>query len=117
MLVSNTNEFADPDSENFMEATELDFSFFGEDDGDLLVGAGRLDRPLMVNDGMIVNDFQCSPTDTQHSLDVITELSGFRQEKRASHKAAMKYGKCILDTTLLGHWRGEIKVVKDLARK
>jgi hypothetical protein len=99
-----------------MEATELDFSFFGEDDGDLLVGAGRLDPPMMVNDGMIVNDFLCSPTDTQHSMDVITELSGFRRERKASYEAAMKYGKCILDTTFLGHWRGEIKVVKNLVR-
>lgn len=102
----------DADSESFMEASETDFSFFGEDDGGLLVSEGRIDTPRRIDDGMIVNGFLCSPTNTGHSMDVVSELSGFRREKRAKHEAAVKYARSQIESALLGHWIGEVKVVK-----
>jgi hypothetical protein len=104
----------DADSESFMEASETDFSFFGEDDGGLLVSEGRIDAPRRVDDGMIVNGFLCSPTETGHSLDVVSELAGFRREKRAKHEAMMRFGRSEIDSALLGHWVGEVKVVKNV---
>ncbi|KAG0652848.1 hypothetical protein D0Z07_0603 [Hyphodiscus hymeniophilus] len=104
----------DADSESFMEASETDFSFFGEDDGGLLVSEGRIDAPRRVDDGMIVNGFLSSPTDTGHSLDVVSELSGFRKEMRAKHEAMVQFGKSKIDSALLGHWVGEVKVVKTI---
>ena len=102
----------DADSESFMEASETDFSFFGEDDGGLLVSEGRIDAPRRPDDGMIVNGFLCSPTGTGHSIDVVSELSGFRREKRAKYEAAVKFGRSKIESALLGHWIGEVKVVK-----
>ena len=104
----------DADSESFMEASETDFSFFGEDDGGLLVSKGRIDAPLRLDDGMIVhaNGSLYNPTDTGHVLDVVSELSGFRREKRAKHEAMVRFGRSRIDAALLGHWVGEVKVVK-----
>lgn len=113
----NRNSFTkssteDPDSEMFMEASESDFSFFGEDDGGLLVGAGRIDPPVAVNDGMIVNHSLYSPTDGGYSMDVISELARFRRERKAKYEAAIKFGGSSIEISLLGHWRGEVKVIK-----
>ena len=105
----------DADSESFMEASETDFSFFGEDDGGLLVSEGRIDAPRRIDDGMIVNGFLRTPTDTGHSMDVVSELSGFRREKRAMHEADVKYGRPKIESALLGYWIGEVKVVKTFA--
>jgi hypothetical protein len=104
----------DADSESFMEASETDFSFFGEDDGGLLVSEGRIDAPRKIDDGMVVNGFLCSPTDTGHALDVVSELSGFRRDKRAKHEAMLRFGRSRIDIALLGHWVGEVKVVKSV---
>ena len=104
----------DADSESFMEASETDFSFFGEDDGGLLVSEGRIDAPRRVDDGMIVNGFMYSPTDTRNSLDVVSELSSFRREKRAKHEAMVRLGRSKIDSAFLGHWVGEVKVVKNV---
>jgi hypothetical protein len=102
----------DADSESFMEASETDFSFFGEDDGGLLVSEGRIDAPRRVDDGMIVNGFLRGAVETGHSMDVVSELSGFRREKRAKHEAMVKFGRSKIESALLGHWVGEVKVVK-----
>ena len=104
----------DADSESFMEASETDFSFFGEDDGGLLVSEGRIDAPRRIDDGMIVNGFLCSPIGTGRSMDVVSELSGFRREKRAKHEAMARFGRSKIDSALLGHWVGEVKVVKNV---
>jgi hypothetical protein len=98
----------DPDSEMFMQASETDFSFFGEDDGGLLTSDGRIDAPLVMEDGiMIVNG-------DGNMIDVVSELSGFRRERKARHEAALRFDRCKIETALLGHWRGEVKVVKEV---
>ena len=98
----------DRDSETFMQASETDFSFFGEDDGGLLTSDGRIDAPLIVDDGiMTVNG-------DGHMIDVVSELSGFRKEKKARHESALRFDRCKIETALLGHWRGEVKVVKEV---
>jgi hypothetical protein len=102
----------DPDSEMFMEASESDFTFFGEDDGDLLVSAGRIDPPMFVDSGMIVHDFLRSPIDAGQSMDVISALSIFRREIKSKYESAITFGSSSIDTSLLGHWRGEVKVVR-----
>jgi hypothetical protein len=97
-----------------MEASETDFSFFGEDDGGLLVSEGRIDAPRRLDDGMIVNGFLSSPSATTRVIDVVSELSSFRKEKKAKHEAAVKYERSRIGSTLLGHWIGEVKVVKTI---
>lgn len=100
----------DPDSEMFMEASESDFSFFREDDGGLLVSEGKIDTPTAVDGGMI---YMGSPTANGHPVNVISEVASFRREKRMGYEAAVRMGRSKVETALLGHWRGEIKVVKD----
>jgi hypothetical protein len=100
----------DPDSEMFMEASESDFSFFGEDDGGLLVSEGKIDGRVHVDNGMI---YMGSPTVGGHPVDVISEVASFRRERRLSYEAAVRVGRPKLDIALLGHWAGEIKVVKN----
>ena len=99
----------DPDSEMFMEASENDFSFFREDDGGLLVTEGKIDTPTTVDGGMI---YMGSPTSNGHPVDVIPEVANFRREKKMAYEAAVRMGRPKLDTALLGHWKGKIKVVK-----
>jgi hypothetical protein len=99
----------DADSEMFMEATETDFSFFGEDDGGLLVSEGKIDAPAIINDGMI---YMNSPAADGHLVDVISEIVSFRREKRMRYEAAVRVGTSKLDIALSGHWRGEITVVR-----
>ena len=100
----------DPDSEMFMEASESDFSFFREDDGGLLVSEGKIDMPTMTDNGMI---YMGNPTANGHPVDVISELASFRRAKRMSYEAAIRVGRSRIDIALLGHWKGEIKVVRD----
>lgn len=96
----------DPDSEMFMEASGNDFSFFREDDGGLLVSEGKIDTPT-TDGGMI---YMGSPTSNGHPVSVIPELARFRRERKMAYEAAVGAGRPKLDTALLGHWRGEIKV-------
>ena len=98
----------DRDSETFMQASERDFSFFGEDDGGLLTSDGRIDGPLMMDEGIMTLDGE------GHIIDVVSELSGFRKEKKAQYEAALRFERDTVETALLGHWRGEIKVVKEV---
>jgi hypothetical protein len=103
----------DPDSEMFMSATESDFSFFGEDDGGLLVFHGRVDRPVAGNEGLMYSE-----ADDGHLMDVIAELVNFRREKKRRFEALERFktdgSQTDIDAelALLGHWRGEIKVVR-----
>lgn len=96
----------DADSETFMEKSETDFTFFGEDDGDLLVSEGRIDAPIHFDEGMILE------VDDGHLIDVVSVLASFRREKRKRFEAAMRFEGDKAETALLGHWRGEIKVMK-----
>jgi len=102
----------DSDSECFMAATECDFTFFGEDDGGLLVSRGRIDAPIRVDDGMIFRENEVLREEIGPLIDVVGLLAGWRRERRACFEAAARFGKCAIDTTLLGHWRGEVKVVR-----
>ncbi|RDW87411.1 hypothetical protein BP5796_03105 [Coleophoma crateriformis] len=103
----------DPDSEMFMEASEMDFTFFGEDDGGLLVSEGRLDSLRINDDGMIFHDPGSShATELGHAIDVVAELSAFRKAKRAAYEYALKSGRSRFDMALLGHWTGEVKVIR-----
>jgi hypothetical protein len=97
----------------FMSATESDFSFFGEDDGGLLVFHGRVDRPVAGNEGLMYSE-----ADDGHLMDVIAELVNFRREKKRRFEALERFktdgSQTDIDAelALLGHWRGEIKVVR-----
>lgn len=102
----------DQDSEMFMAATECDFTFFGEDDGGLLVSAGRIDAPIRLDDGMIVRTF-VGGAEGSGVVDVITALSGWRKERKAKwERLAISHGERLADKALCGHWIGEIKVVR-----
>ncbi|KAE8450358.1 hypothetical protein EG329_006432 [Mollisiaceae sp. DMI_Dod_QoI] len=96
----------DADSEMFMEQSETDFSFFGEDDGGLLVSEGRIDAPMTFDEGMMleVND--------GHVIDVVSELASFRRERKKRFEALERFEGDKVEKALLGHWRGEIKIVR-----
>jgi hypothetical protein len=98
----------DPDSELFMQESQSDFSFFGEDDGGLLVSEGRIDRQIAVDGGLI---WEKGKT---HAVDVVGELSCFRREKKSAFECNERLGRNGVERALLGHWRGEIKVVKEV---
>jgi hypothetical protein len=99
----------DPDSELFMQESQSDFSFFGEDDGGLLVSEGRIDRAITVDGGLIWESGR-----EAHALDVVGELSAWRREKRRAIEYGGRVGRGVVEIALLGHWRGEIKVVKEV---
>jgi hypothetical protein len=98
----------DPDSELFMQESQSDFSFFGEDDGDLLVSEGRIDRAIAVDGGLIWERGEA------RAVDVVGELSGFRREKKRAFEFNERLGRSGVENALLGHWRGEVKVVKEV---
>ncbi len=98
----------DPDSELFMQESQSDFSFFGEDDGDLLVSEGRIDRAIAVDGGLIWE------RGGAHAVDVVGELSCFRREKKRAFEFNERLGRNGVENALLGHWRGEVKVIKEI---
>lgn len=107
----------DPDSELFIKESESDFSFFGSDaaaDDDLLVSEGRLDRPVFCDTGLMVDRGE-----EGHLMDVVGELAAFRKEKKARFGVLERVmregygsGQVDMEIALLGHWRGEVKVVR-----
>jgi hypothetical protein len=98
----------DPDSEMFMNASMSDFSFFGEDDGGLLVSEGRIDSPMFYDEGLILERQEHG-----HLIDVVSELASFRREKRKRFEAMERFvTPCRIERALLGHWAGEVKVVR-----
>jgi hypothetical protein len=99
----------DADSETFMSHSETDFSFFGEDDGGLLVSEGRIDAPMNFDEGMMVE------VDDGHAIDVVSELASFRREKKRRFAAMERFVGDRVEKALLGHWRGEIKIIKGVA--
>ncbi len=106
----------DPDSEKFMHATEGDFSFFSEDDGGLLVSDGRLDRMGRVEGGLLVEAKEDEYT--ERNWDVVRELAMFRKERKGAFEKEdnKKGGRASgVDLAFMGHWRGSIKVVKEMA--
>ncbi|KAE9371739.1 RNI-like protein [Stipitochalara longipes BDJ] len=99
----------DADSELFMQESQSDFSFFGEDDGGLLVSEGRIDRAINVDGGLIWESGR-----EAHALDVVGELSAWRREKKRAFECGARVRRGAVESALLGHWRGEIKVVKEV---
>lgn len=103
----------DMDSELFMNATESDFSFFGEDDGGLLVSEGRVDRPVMGYGGLMLD-----AGDDGHVLDVVHKLAGYRKEKKRRFEALEERdggegcGELVIERASLGHWRGVVRIVR-----
>ncbi|CZR63204.1 uncharacterized protein PAC_13101 [Phialocephala subalpina] len=97
----------DADSEHFISKTETDFSFFGEDDGGLLVSEGRIDAPMNFDDGLMTE-----VADDGHLIDVVSELASFRRERKKRFEAGERFGGDEVEKALLGHWRGEIKIVR-----
>jgi hypothetical protein len=92
-----------------MQESQSDFSFFGEDDGGLLVGEGRIDRAIQIDGGLIWESGR-----EAHALDVVRELSAWRREKKRAFDCRRKIQRGVVESALLGHWRGEIKVVKEV---
>jgi hypothetical protein len=99
----------DADSELFMQESQSDFSFFGEDDGGLLVSEGRIDRAIQIDGGLIWESGR-----EAHALDVVRELSAWRREKKRAFDCRRKIQRGVVESALLGHWRGQIKVVKEV---
>jgi hypothetical protein len=98
----------DPDSEMFMNASMSDFSFFGEDDGGLLVSEGRIDGPMFYDEGLILEREEYG-----HLIDVVSELASFRRQKRRRFEAMQRFvTPCRIERALMGHWVGEVKVVR-----
>jgi len=99
----------DADSELFMQESQSDFSFFGEDDGGLLVSEGRIDREVAVDRGLIWERGE------MHAINVVGELSCWRRERKRAFDYKEKFGRRDgVENALVGHWRGEIKVVKEI---
>jgi hypothetical protein len=92
-----------------MQESQSDFSFFGEDDGGLLASEGRIDRAIHIDGGLIWE----SGRET-HALDVVGELSAWRREKKRVFECSERVRRSGVDRALLGHWRGEVKVVKEV---
>jgi len=99
----------DYDSEMFIHASESDFSFFGEDDGGLLVSEGRLDGKMRVEDGLILEERGGG----ERLVDVVGELVNFRRERRKAWDQARREGLGGVEHALIGFWRGSVKVVKE----
>lgn len=110
----------DVDSENFMTASERDFSFFGEDDGGLLVSEGGIDlRRGKPSDGLICDDMGRGYAIGRENVgpesriwDVVHEIKNWRREKREAYNRAIQAESPIVVTALMGHWRGEVAVVR-----
>jgi Leucine-rich repeat (LRR) protein len=99
----------DPDSELFMQESQSDFSFFGEDDGGLLVSEGRIDREIAVDGGLIWDRGEV------HAIDVVGELSCWRRERKRAFEYKERFGRRNgVESALIGHWSGEVKVVKEV---
>lgn len=105
---SSKSSTEDSDSEMFMQATEGDFSFFGDnDDSDQLVREGRRNPPAF---GYERTMLETRGEDTKW-LDVVSALSTFRKESRSKSDAAIEGGSDF-DRVISGHWSGEIKIVR-----
>jgi hypothetical protein len=107
----------DQDSEQFMAASEFDFTFFAEDDGGLLVSAGRIDAPMRVDDGMIISGGgrlgqEQGDGDPGRLIDVVGALAAFRRERKRVYEASVEFGRCGIERALCGYWSGEVKVVR-----
>lgn len=101
----------DADSELFMNNSESDFSFFGEDDGGLLISEGRVDRLLHFDEGLMLD------VDDGHLIDTVAELASFRRQKKMRFETLERLvtSGCEhleMEVAFLGHWRGEVKVVR-----
>jgi hypothetical protein len=110
----------DADSEMFMSATEMDFTFFGDDDCGLLVTEGRIDTPcssaaFATMEKMLVPNGVGSQNGLEPPLpviDVIGEVSAFRKRTKAAFEANVRYEGSKIERALLGQWSGVISVVR-----
>ncbi|CZT06827.1 uncharacterized protein RAG0_12464 [Rhynchosporium agropyri] len=110
----------DPDSESFMQSIDTDFSFFGEDDGGLLVSEGRIDSPNMrtgkdvdYGSGTGEGGGDEGEGKKEKVVDVVKELSAFRRARKNEFERAEEQGVWGVEEVLGGYWRGEVKVVRE----
>ncbi|KAL2070373.1 hypothetical protein VTL71DRAFT_13399 [Oculimacula yallundae] len=115
----------DPDSERLMQSIDKDFSFFGEDDGGLLVSEGRIDSPNLRR-GSAKEDFVFGSAGNgdvgeandgegtkNRELNVVMELSAFRKARKREFEVAEERGVWGVEEVLGGFWRGEVRVVRE----
>ncbi|KAH6722936.1 hypothetical protein BKA61DRAFT_648180 [Leptodontidium sp. MPI-SDFR-AT-0119] len=100
----------DADSESFMNSISSDFSFFGEDDGGLLVSEGRIDSPGL---GRGEFGFGFGLGVDGGEVDVVMELSAFRKARKREFESATERGVWGVEEVLGGFWRGEVRVVRE----
>jgi hypothetical protein len=105
----------DGDTEAFWDAATHDFSFFGDEECGLPDHEPGRHLPLAAMSGLIV----ASPTkkstfqpESQWApkLDVISELSNYRKDRKAAFQAALERGE--IDPTVEGYWPGDITVIR-----
>jgi len=73
------------------------------------VSEGRIDREIAVDGGLIWE------RGGVHAVDVVGELSCWRRERKRAFEYKERFGRRDgVEIALVGHWRGEIKVVKEV---
>lgn len=93
-----------------MNSISSDFSFFGEDDGGLLVSEGRIDSPGL---GRGEFGFGFGLGVDGGEVDVVMELSAFRKARKREFESATERGVWGVEEVLGGFWRGEVRVVRE----
>ena len=97
----------DPDSEAFMQASEGDFSFFGDDgDSGQLVREGRVEKPAFGYERAVLE----ARSENTKWIDVISALVAFRKESKARFDIASRRNVSDIERVISSHWIGEIKV-------
>lgn len=109
----------DADSENFWEAASHDFSFFGEEECGLPdAEPGRM-QPLTAMGGLELaperpaappNPMRTTKIEIGQNLDVVSEISKFRRERKAVYTNLVQMGHVIPEVD--GYWPGDITVIR-----
>ncbi|KAI9822394.1 MAG: hypothetical protein M1827_000113 [Pycnora praestabilis] len=115
-LLKSKSIIGDPDSDAFMEASENDFSFFGDEECGLPALEPGIRLPMSSSSEKIfvasppfVNSVRREPVPL---IETVQELSKFRQESKAAYEAGIQRGHSHIAALPQGYWPGEIKVVR-----
>ncbi|OCK85192.1 leucine rich repeat protein [Lepidopterella palustris CBS 459.81] len=106
----------DVDSEAFWDAATHDFSFFGDEECGLPNQEPGRGIPLAAMNGLMIDPTPELPTPNQPQtqsapcIDVVSEISKFRQDRKAALQAAIGRGDA--DLTIEGYWPGDITVIR-----
>ncbi|KAH7126852.1 hypothetical protein B0J11DRAFT_287741 [Dendryphion nanum] len=108
----------DTDSEAFWDAAIHDFSFFSDEECGLPNAEPGRHMPLAAMSGLILAPSTRAPDpkprqaegSVKKMYDVISEISQFRQEKKAAYLKTTQFGD--VDPDVQGYWPGIISVIR-----